>query len=171
MGGTFCGMGMAIVASDYSLPEKFRFFFNVEKKASAQKGGEHSSTNKDSKKAPRFSEGTGAASGSWGHNYHKDPHASGKSHTAKTTYNKQTKFIGELDDWYINFSKPSSQIVSAYYLFQRLGFEGYKKRMEDSVVVAKYMSNYINKITSYNDPSKLVFRQINEPYYPEIAFK
>lgn len=170
-GGTFCGMGMAIVASDYSLPDKFRFFFNVEKKASAQKGGEHTSTNKNSKKIHRLSEGTGASSGTWGHNYHKDPHASGKSHTAKTTYNKQTKFIGELDDWYINFSKPSSQIVSAYYLFQRLGFEGYKKRMEDSIDVAKYISNYINKITSYNDPSKLVFKQINEPYYPEIAFK
>lgn len=149
-GGTFCGMGMAVVASDYSLPEKFRFFFNVEKKASAQKSG------KDQ------------------HNYHHDPHASGKSAHAQKKPLKgggSEKYIGELDDWYINFSKPSSQIVTAYYLFHRLGFEGYKRRMENSISVAKFMSDYINKITSYDDDTKLVFKQINEPYYPEVAFK
>jgi glutamate/tyrosine decarboxylase-like PLP-dependent enzyme len=33
------------------------------------------------------------------------------------------------------------------------------------------VSKYINSITSLKDSDKHVFTQVNEPYYPEVAFK
>ena len=66
-------------------------------------------------------------------------------------------FDGALDDWYLNFSKPASQIVSAYYLFNKLGFEGYKKRMEKCLRSADYVSKYINSIMSIKNPKTTGF--------------
>ena len=155
-GGTYCGMGMCVVKSDYTLPSKFRFSFNVEKTAA--------SLDKDMKAAKNV-------------NFLADPHTH-ESH-ALTKIDKDTirregiggDFDGALDDWYINFSKPASQIVTAYYLFNKLGFEGYKKRMEKCLRSANYVSKYINSIMSIEDSNRPVFIQINEPYYPEVAFK
>jgi glutamate decarboxylase len=155
-GGTYAGMGMCVVKSDYTLPNKFRFSFNVEKTAASLDKGM-----KQTKSA----------------NFLADPHTH-ESH-ALTKIDKDTMrregiggdFDGAMDDWYINFSKPASQIVSAYYLFNKLGFEGYKKRMEKCLISAKYVSKYINSIMSIKNPGQQVFTQVNEPYYPEIAFK
>ena len=155
-GGTYAGMGMCVVKSDYALPEKFRFSFNVEKTAS--------SLDKDMKSAKSV-------------NFLADPHTH-ESH-ALTKIDKDTMrregiggdFDGSLDDWYINFSKPASQIVTAYYLFNKLGFEGYKKRMQSCLRSANYVSDYVNSIKSTHTPNKSVFTQVNEPYYPEVAFK
>jgi glutamate decarboxylase len=110
-------------------------------------------------------------------NFLADPHTH-ESH-ALTKIDKDTMrregiggdFDGALDDWYLNFSKPASQIVSAYYLFNKLGFEGYKKRMEKCLRSADYVSKYINSIMSIKNPRQQVFTQVNEPYYPEVAFK
>ena len=135
-GGTYPGMGMLVVKSDYSLPNKFRFVFNIEKTASVALATH------------------GAA-----------PHA---SIGQKIAQNDQNRFKGEADDWYINFSKPSSQIVTAFYLIQKLGFDGYKKRIENCVKTSKILSNYINSLKSKT--GKKIFLQVNEPYYPVIAF-
>jgi len=155
-GGTYVGMGMCVVKSDYTLPNKFRFSFNVEKTAASLDKGM-----KQSKSV----------------NYLADPHTH-ESHSLskidKDTMRREGiggDFDGAMDDWYINFSKPASQIVSAYYLFNKLGFEGYKKRMEKCLISAKYVSKYINSIMSLKNPGQQVFTQVNEPYYPEVAFK
>ena len=142
-GGTFPGMGMLVVKSDYSLPQKFKFTFNVEKTASSLD--------------PSLSREA--------HNFNADPHAgtpgSKVEHKPKGT-------DGALDDWYINFSKPSSQIVTAYYLLNKLGYAGYRTRMSQCVKLADYVAKYINSIRTSKGP---VFIQINEPYYPSISFK
>lgn len=144
-GGSFPGIGMLLVKSDYGLPDKFRFTFNVEKTASVNEIG-------------------------------FDPHADLQN---KIVCNKNVEacrhhsdvteqYPGELDDWYINFSKPASQIISAYYIINKLGMAGYKERIEKCLVVANYVSKYMNNIRWQG---KKVFTQINEPYYPQIAFK
>jgi len=163
-GGVYAGMGMCVVKSDYSLPDKFRFSFNVEKTASSLS---KSLTVKST-------------------NFAADPHAAAPTANANDrrlvaeTKRKSNvarregiggEFSGALDDWYVNFTKPSSQIVTAYYLVKRLGYIGYKKRMENTLELSGFVSKYINGIRSYDDDKRLVFKQINEPYYPEIAFK
>jgi glutamate decarboxylase len=140
-GGSFPGMGLLLVKSSYTLPEKFRFTFNVEKTASSNKLGADPHSNMCHKIN---------CNDETHHHDHKD------------------KYPGELDDWYINFSKPASQIISAYYLIQKLGFKGYKHRIQKCLDIAKLVSDYMNSIQW---EGKRVFRQINQPYYPEIAFK
>ena len=154
-GGTYAGMGMCVVKSDYTLPNKFRFSFNVEKTA------ESLDKHMRKRKVKQVS-------------FLGDPHASAHAKLTKQIERRTGiggEFSGALDDWYINFSKPSAQIVTAFYLLNHLGYDGYKKRMNKCLKVGKYISDYINSIKSYHTPEKLVFRQINEPYYPEIAFK
>jgi len=181
-GGTFAGMGMIVVASDYTLPAKFRFTFNVEKTASSLSdkltaketnflADPHTNPNakllgkplRESSKALTKKEKERGFSS-----------ATSKSSPPDKVVRREGAgggFAGQLDDWYINFSKPSAQIVTAYYLLNRLGFEGYKKRLGDCLKVADFVSDYINGIQSFQAGKRLVFKQINEPYYPEIAFK
>ena len=81
--------------------------------------------------------------------------------------------MGQLDpegelDLQINFTKSSSQVVEAFYIFMKLGMEGYKKRIAYCMKMSKILSKYINSIKSKS--GKKVFIQVNEPYYPVIAF-
>ena len=81
--------------------------------------------------------------------------------------------MGQLDpegalDLQINFTKSSSQVVEAFYIFMKLGIEGYKKRIAYCMKMSKILSKYINSLRSKS--GKKVFIQVNEPYYPVIAF-
>lgn len=141
-GGTYPGMGMILVKSDYPLPDKFRFEFNVEKTAAS------------------LSKGFTVAS------HMEDPHAG----VARIKCDEAKKHKREnLKDWAINFSKPSSQIVTAYYLLRNLGFDGYKKRMLKCLKVAQYVSKFIVSIKNPKT-GDLVFKQVNDPRVPVIAF-
>ncbi|CAI9113289.1 OLC1v1013862C1 [Oldenlandia corymbosa var. corymbosa] len=54
----------------------------------------------------------------------------------------------------LNFSKGSSQIISQYYQFIRLGFEGYKNIMENCMVNAKVLKEGIEKTGRFDIVSK-----------------
>ncbi len=137
-GGTYAGMGMLLIKSDYPLPEKFRFYFNAE----------HMSL-KDSNENEEA--------------YPPPPHSM-PSNIKMGKNNIQ----GYFNDWQINFTKPASQIAEAFYLFMKLGREGYQKRLYKCINASKIVSKYINSIK--NNTGKKVFLQVNEPYYPVLAF-
>ncbi len=133
-GGTYAGMGMLLVKSDYPLPKKFKFRFNAE----------HMSL-EDPPNCPPC------------------PH---------NMYNnfkiKQKNIQGHFDDWQINFSKPASPIAEAFYLFMKLGKEGYEKRLRKclntSMIIDKYLSS------AKNNEGKKIFLKVSEPYYPVLAY-
>ncbi|MGL5111624.1 MAG: glutamate decarboxylase [Flavobacterium sp.] len=53
---------------------------------------------------------------------------------------------GEMPTFAINFSRPAGQIISQYYLFLRLGFEGYKKVQSASYRTAQWLKSQIDEL-------------------------
>lgn len=53
---------------------------------------------------------------------------------------------GNMPVFQINFSRPAGQIISQYYLFTRLGFEGYKKIQTACYETAQFLSNGLDKM-------------------------
>ena len=152
-GGTYAGMGMIVVQSDYKLPKKMRFFFDAE----------HMNL-PDTKTRKQRLELPGDPHNPQGDTPYLDP---------ITQTGGERGPMGQLDpegalDLQINFTKSSSQVVEAFYIFMKLGMEGYKKRIAYCMKMSKILSNYINSIKSKS--GKKVFIQVNEPYYPVIAF-
>ncbi|PRB19198.1 glutamate decarboxylase [Microbacterium sp. MYb62] len=65
---------------------------------------------------------------------------------------------GEMPTFALNFSRPGAQVVLQYYLFLRLGFEGYRAVQQTSQDVAKYLSAGIAKLDAFelwNDGSDI----------------
>ncbi len=48
---------------------------------------------------------------------------------------------GDMPTFALNFSRPGAQVLLQYYLFLRLGFEGYRSVQGASRDVAKYLSD------------------------------
>lgn len=66
---------------------------------------------------------------------------------------------GSVGTFAINFSRPAGQIVSQYYLFNRLGREGYKRVHDASYATAQFLSAEIAKLGPFDfintgDPKK-----------------
>lgn len=57
---------------------------------------------------------------------------------------------GSVGTFAINFSRPAGQIVSQYYLFNRLGRDGYKRVQDASYEVAKFLSDEIAKLGPFD---------------------
>jgi len=53
---------------------------------------------------------------------------------------------GNQESFTLNFSKPASAILAQYYNFIRLGFEGYKEVMSESMSTANYLRQALKKL-------------------------
>ena len=65
---------------------------------------------------------------------------------------------GEMPTFALNFSRPGAQVLLQYYLFLRLGFEGYRAVQQASQDVAKFLSAGIEKLDAFelwNDGSDI----------------
>ena len=56
---------------------------------------------------------------------------------------------GNMPTLAINFSRPGAQVLLQYYMFLRLGVEGYRKVQQESQDIAKYLSSEIAKIPAF----------------------
>jgi len=56
---------------------------------------------------------------------------------------------GNMPTLAINFSRPGAQVLLQYYLFLRLGFEGYRKVQQQSQDIAKYLSSEIGAMPAF----------------------
>jgi glutamate decarboxylase len=57
---------------------------------------------------------------------------------------------GSVGTFAINFSRPAGQIVSQYYLFNRLGRDGYKRVQDACYAVAQFISEEVGKIGPFD---------------------
>ncbi len=71
---------------------------------------------------------------------------------------------GDMPTFALNFSRPGSQVISQYYNFVRLGFEGYKKVHKSCLNVALFIRDELIK-------SDLFEPIINNIRMPLLAFK
>lgn len=65
---------------------------------------------------------------------------------------------GEMPTFALNFSRPGSQVLLQYYLFVRLGFDGYRKVQQYSQDVARYLAEEIGRMPQFelwNDGSDI----------------
>lgn len=65
---------------------------------------------------------------------------------------------GEMPTFALNFSRPGSQVLLQYYLFLRLGFEGYRRVQQACQDVALHLSSQIGGISAFelwNDGSDI----------------
>lgn len=153
-GGTYAGMGMLLVKSDYPLPEKFKFCFNAEHMSLQDCNNKdyHCFLNSENTK----------------HKINLKNSYPPPPHSMPNNFKIGKNIQGHFDDWQINFTKPTSPIAEAFYLFMKLGREGYQKQLHKCINASKIVSKYINSIK--NKTGKKVFLQINESYYPVLAF-
>ena len=140
-GGTYAGLGMLVVKSDYKIPDKMRFFFDAE----------HMNLD-DTKKVVNVEK----------HKWLKDTHSEGSSDVFE-----KINPAGNLD-LQINFSKPSSQIASAFYILMKFGKKGYKKMIMRTLKTSKILGNYLNSLKNKHGEKVLI--PVNEPYYPVLCF-
>jgi glutamate decarboxylase len=56
---------------------------------------------------------------------------------------------GDMPTFALNFSRPGAQVLLQYYLFLRLGFEGYRSVQGASRDVAKYLSDAIGRMNAF----------------------
>jgi glutamate decarboxylase len=65
---------------------------------------------------------------------------------------------GSMPTFALNFSRPGAQVLLQYYLFLRLGFDGYRAVQQSSQDVARFLARGIEKIgafTLWNDGSDI----------------
>jgi glutamate decarboxylase len=65
---------------------------------------------------------------------------------------------GDMPTFALNFSRPGAQVLLQYYLFLRLGFEGYRRVQQSTQDVALYLSGEIAKLSPFelwNDGSDI----------------
>jgi glutamate decarboxylase len=65
---------------------------------------------------------------------------------------------GEMPTFALNFSRPGAQVLLQYYMFLRLGYDGYRRVQQASHDVATYLSSEIGKMkdfTLWNDGSDI----------------
>ncbi|WP_344999324.1 pyridoxal-dependent decarboxylase, partial [Tsukamurella soli] len=68
---------------------------------------------------------------------------------------------GDMPTFSLNFSRPGSQVVAQYFMFTSLGFEGYKRIMQEASDVAQYLAAEIEKIGPY----RLITRGTDLPVF------
>ena len=56
---------------------------------------------------------------------------------------------GDMPTLALNFSRPGSQVLLQYYLFLRLGIEGYTKVQQTTIDVARYLASEIGKMKEF----------------------
>ncbi|MCL2037672.1 glutamate decarboxylase [Candidatus Saccharibacteria bacterium] len=56
---------------------------------------------------------------------------------------------GEMPTFSLNFSRPGAQVLLQYYLFLRLGFEGYKEVQQASQTVAKKLAKALTEFSQF----------------------
>lgn len=56
---------------------------------------------------------------------------------------------GEMPTFALNFSRPGAQVLLQYYMFLRLGFDGYRRVQQTSHDVAKYLSGEIEQMDDF----------------------
>ena len=71
---------------------------------------------------------------------------------------------GDMPTLALNFSRPGAQVLLQYYMFLRLGFEGYRAVQQNSIDVATFLSSEIEKI----GPFELVSRGDTIPVFAWI---
>ncbi|MGO4490448.1 glutamate decarboxylase, partial [Microbacterium sp. 2RAF4] len=65
---------------------------------------------------------------------------------------------GEMPTFALNFSRPGAQVLLQYYMFLRLGFEGYRAVQQESQDVAEYLAQGIARLDAFelwNDGSDI----------------
>ncbi len=65
---------------------------------------------------------------------------------------------GNMPTFALNFSRPGAQVLLQYYLFLRLGFDGYRRVQQNSLDVAQYLAREIGKMDAFdlwNDASDI----------------
>ncbi|SED51778.1 glutamate decarboxylase [Gordonia malaquae] len=56
---------------------------------------------------------------------------------------------GDMPTFALNFSRPGAQVLMQYYLFLRLGFDGYREVQQTSLDVAAYLSEAIGQMDAF----------------------
>lgn len=74
---------------------------------------------------------------------------------------------GDMPVFQINFSRPAGQIISQYYLFLRLGREGYRNVHMACYETAQYLAEEITKL----GPFEMIFDGNPEEGIPALAWK
>jgi len=74
---------------------------------------------------------------------------------------------GDMPVFQINFSRPAGQIISQYYLFLRLGSEGYRNIHMACYETAQYLAAEITKL----GPFEMIFNGDPEEGIPALAWK
>jgi glutamate decarboxylase len=73
---------------------------------------------------------------------------------------------GNMPTFALNFSRPGGQIVSQYYLFLRLGREGYRRIQQNAYDTARYIGREIKKI----GPFELFFDGSSTKGIPAVSW-
>ncbi len=73
---------------------------------------------------------------------------------------------GNIPTFALNFSRPGGQIVSQYYLFLRLGREGYRRIHQNTYDIAQYIGQEIQKL----GPFELLFDGDSRKGLPAISW-
>ncbi|CAA2159911.1 Glutamate decarboxylase alpha [Methylobacterium brachiatum] len=73
---------------------------------------------------------------------------------------------GNMPTFALNFSRPAGQIISQYYLFLRLGRDGYRRIVENGYDTAKYIGQEIRKL----GPFELSFDGDSKKGLPAISW-
>jgi glutamate decarboxylase len=74
---------------------------------------------------------------------------------------------GEVGTFAINFSRPAGQIVSQYYLFNRLGYEGYKRVQDACYRTAQFISEHVSRL----GPFELINSGDPKAGIPAVCFR
>jgi glutamate decarboxylase len=56
---------------------------------------------------------------------------------------------GEMPTFALNFSRPGAQVIAQYYLFVRLGFEGYRRVQQGCRDVAMYLASKVTELGGF----------------------
>ena len=73
---------------------------------------------------------------------------------------------GNMPTFALNFSRPAGQIISQYYLFLRLGREGYRRILQNGYDTAQYIGREIRKL----GPFELAFDGDSRKGIPAISW-
>jgi glutamate decarboxylase len=73
---------------------------------------------------------------------------------------------GNMPTFALNFSRPGGQIIAQYYLFLRLGREGYRRIMQNAYDIARYIGEEIRKL----GPFELFFDGDSKKGIPAISW-
>ncbi|MDQ6745706.1 MAG: glutamate decarboxylase [Actinomycetota bacterium] len=57
---------------------------------------------------------------------------------------------GNMPTFALNFSRPGSEVIAQYFMFTSLGYEGYRRVMQNAQDVAQHLSHEISAMAPYN---------------------